>query len=38
MSVVQWYLDVMEDGIDTREISKVYYELKQKHEKYKKKK
>ena len=28
----------MEDGVDTKEISKVYYELKMKHEKYKKKK
>ena len=31
-------MDVMEDGIDTKEISREYYELKQKHEKYKKKK
>ena len=28
MSVIKWYMDVMEDGIDTREISRVYYELK----------
>ena len=37
MSVVEWYMHVMEDGIDTKEISKVYTELKQKHERLKKK-
>ena len=28
LSIVEWYLAVMEDGVDTREVVKNYYDLK----------
>lgn len=31
LSVVKWYIDIFEDGKDTRELVKLYHKLKVKH-------
>ena len=31
LSIVKWYIDVFEDGQDTRELAKLYGKLKKKH-------
>ena len=31
MEIVSWYTKVMEDGLDTKEIVKEYYALKEEH-------
>ena len=31
IKVVQWYIDVLEDGKDTRELVGLYYEVNKKH-------
>ena len=33
LGIVQWYLSVMEDGVDTREVVKEYFDLKIANEK-----
>lgn len=35
VSTVKWYIDVMEDGKDVKEIVKLYGKLKDKHKKLK---
>ena len=34
--ILQWYLSVMEDGVDTREIVKEYYDLRKKNKRLEK--
>ena len=36
LGIVQWYLSVMEDGLDTREVVKDYYDLKNETKVFKK--
>ena len=31
LSILNWYLEIMEDGIDTKEVTSKYLELKKKH-------
>ena len=31
LEIVKWYIQVLEDGIDTRQIVKEYYQLKKEH-------
>ena len=37
LSIVNWYLEIMEEGIDTKEVVNKYLELKKKHSSYVKK-
>lgn len=32
LSIVKWYIDIFEDGQDTRELAKLYHKLKKKHQ------
>ena len=31
LQVVKWYMRVMEDGVDTKEVVREFYELKEQH-------
>ena len=33
LSILNWYLEIMEEGIDTKEVTQKYLELKKKHNK-----
>ena len=32
LSILNWYLEIMEEGIDTKEVTSKYLELKKKHQ------
>ena len=32
LEILNWYLEIMEEGIDTKEVTEKYIELKKKHE------